>query len=135
MPCSSQISRSRGRKSRGGDDEPALALQRLDDDRGDAVGRHGGREEVLDARHPRGDRAALVGAVVAVAEAVRVAHVVHPGQEGPHALAVLRLARGQGDRAVGAAVEAPGEGDDLGAPGGPPGQLDARPRPPRRRCC
>ena len=105
-----QARQERGRRHH----EAPLTLQRLDHDGRHRVAGHHGLEEVLDLVAAR-DRAHLVGAVVAVAETVRVADVVHAGKERAHPVAVLRLARGERERAVGAPVEPAGEGDDLGA--------------------
>src|SRR5581483_11039828 len=71
-----------------------------------------------------GDRAAPVGTGGTAAQAVRVLDVVHAGEQRPDAGVVLRLRRGERDRAIGAAVKRAAEGDDLGAPGGLAGQLE-----------
>ena len=93
-----------------GDEVAALALDRLDDDRGDLVG---GRELVeQDVVEPL---EVLDPAVWSVEDA---------RQERAEAGVVLRLRRRQGDGAVGAAVEGAEEGDDVRAVRGVAGELD-----------
>ncbi len=86
-----------------GHDVAALALDRLDDDRGDLVGR--GELVEQDLVEP--------AQVVDLAEG----RVEDPRQERPEAGVVLRLRGGQADRAVGPAVERAEEGDDVRADG------------------
>ena len=65
----------------------------------------------------------LVGAEL-TAVPVGEGDVVHVREQGAEAGVLPRLARGEGHRARGPAVERPAEGDDRGAPGGVAGQLD-----------
>ena len=93
-----------------GDDVTALALDRLDDDRGDLVGRDEPVEQDL----------------VEPAQVVDLAERggEDPRQQRPEARVVLGLGRGQGDRTVRAAVERAQECDDVRPAGCPPGELD-----------
>ena len=86
-----------------GDDVAALALDRLDDDRRDLVG----RDELVEQD------------LVEPAQVVDLAErrVEDARQERPEAGVVLRLRRGQADRAVRPAVEGAEEGDDVLAAG------------------
>ena len=91
-------------------DVAALALDRLDDDRGDLVGRGEVHEELLgDERQAlRGTR---VGAAVE-AIGIRVRRVVHARHERPEAAPLDRLAGGQRQRAQRSAVKRAEERDD-----------------------
>ena len=82
------------------DDVAALALDRLDDDRRDLVG----RSELVEQD--------LVEPAQVLDPAVR--RVEHAGQQRPEPRVVLRLRRGQPDRAVRPAVERAEERDDVG---------------------
>ena len=61
IPCSSQIARSPCDELLGRGDEAALALHRLEDDRGDVLGGDERRERASSAAAPRGIAAVLVG--------------------------------------------------------------------------
>ena len=82
-----------------GDDVAALALDRLDDDRRDLVG----RSELVEQD--------LVEPAQVLDPAVR--RVEDAGQERPEAGVVLGLRRGEADRAVRPAMEGAQEGDDV----------------------
>ncbi len=102
MPWASQMRRRRGRKSALGDDVAALALDRLDEDRGHLVGRHEALEDAL---------------LELVEAGAAERHVVDARQERPEAGVVLGLRGGQADRAVRPAVERAEERDDVLAAG------------------
>ena len=110
IPWRSQISRRPCRKPSSGDDVAALALDRLDDDRGDLVG----RDELVEQD--------LVEPAQILDLAVR--RVEDARQERPEPGVVLRLRRGQGDGAVRPAVERAEECDDVRALRGMAGELD-----------
>ena len=93
-----------------GDDVAALALDRLDDDRRDLVG----RGELVEQD--------LVEPLEVLDPAVR--RVEDARQERPEAGVVLRLRGGQRDRAVRPAVERAEEGDDVRPVGRVAGELD-----------
>ena len=69
MPCLSHRLARRGQEAGGGDDVAALALDRLDDDRGDLIGR---------------DQALEHAALELVETGVAEGHVVTPGSIGPN---------------------------------------------------
>ena len=95
-----------------GDDVAALALDRLDDDRRDLVG----RRELVEQD--------VVEPLEVLDPPVR--GVEDPRQERPEAGVVLGLRRRQRDRAIGPTVERAEERDDVRPLGGEPGELDRR---------
>ena len=96
--------------------EAALALDRLDDDRRDLLGRHLRDEELPQL----GERGARVGAAVVLREG----RAVDLGRERPHPDLVRVRARGERHRQQRAAVEGALEGDHGGSLGVEPRELD-----------
>ena len=127
MPWRSQMRRISCRKFVGRDDVAALALDRLENDGGDLFGRQDGLEELLFdvARAAEREGLLLLRAAGAAAIGIRIADVVHAGNEGSEAALLLRLRAGQRERAHGAAVEGAEEADDVLPPGVVAGQLQA----------
>ncbi len=106
--CDQQLGRRR--------DEPALALDRLDHDGGDALGLDIGAKQHLDAAKTVGD---------ADAEGLEgKGRVIDFGRHRREALLVGHDLAGHRHGQQGAAVIAAGEGDDAGAAGGGAGDLD-----------
>ena len=99
MPCASQMSRRPWQEAVLRDDVAALALDRLDDDRRDLVG----RRELVEQH--------LVEPAQVLDPAVR--SVEDARQQRAEAGVVLGLRRGQRDRAIGPAVERAEEGHDV----------------------
>ena len=112
----------RGQEARRRHHETTLAEDRLDDDRRHRLRRHRGGEHAIDVLTV-GDGTARARSVVARAKAVRIAHVVHAGQERADPGPIFRPAGGERHRRVGAPVERTGERDHLGASGGTARQL------------
>ena len=121
MPCSSHSARSPARKPSGRHDVAALALDRLDQDRGDFRRRHAALEQHADVVE---HRRALVGAGEQRPVRIRVRHVGDARHRREEALLLRVLARGEGERAHRAAVEAAEETDEARAAGDVARQLD-----------
>ncbi|MNI25835.1 hypothetical protein D3C73_795110 [compost metagenome] len=96
-------------------EETAVALDRLDDDRGDTIGCHVGGEQLIELRQR----------VVAADTAVRVgiSGVIDLGGEGAEILFVRLAHARQGHAEQGAAVEATAKGNHRRAVGVAPGDL------------
>ncbi len=103
MPCSSQIRRRPAHELGRRHDEPALTLDRLEDDRRDLLGRDLRPERVLE----RGER----GLRVRPAVRARERHAVDLGRERPEPRLVRVRLRGEAERKQRAAVEAAVERD------------------------
>ena len=118
MPWRSQMRRSSCRKMVGRDDVAAFALDGLDEDGGDFLGREGGLEELLFdvAGAVEGEGFLLLRAAGAAAIDVGIADVGDAGDERGETAALLRLGGGERKRAHGASVEGAEEGDDVLAP-------------------
>ena len=103
----------------GGDDVAAFALDRLDEDGGYLFGRKRGLEELLFdvARAAQREGFFFLRAAATAAIGVGIADVGYSGHERRKAAALLRLRRGERERAHGASVEGSEEGDDVLAAG------------------
>ena len=121
------LARERGHLAvefRGRDDVAPLALDRLHEDGGHFIGRHGGAEErLLDPAHAV-ELARRVGQIVGAAVAVGVGDVGDARHQGVVVLLLHRLAGGERQRPHGAAVEGAEEGDVELALGVPARQLE-----------
>ena len=124
MPYRSQMLAQAAQIPRRRDDVAALALDRLDEDRGDIVGvEMPGEELLLDHVEAAAGARRLVGAPLA-AVAVGKRDVVHVGQQRTEPGVLPRLAGGEAHRTGGAPVKRAAERDDRRAPGGVAGELD-----------
>ena len=119
MPWASAISRRPAHPLGRGHHEAALALHRLEDDRGHLLGRHVGGEHLPQRGQRGGGR---IGRFVPVG--VRVGSPVHLGSERAEAGLVGMLLGGQRHRHQGAAVEGAVEADHGRAAGGQLRDLD-----------
>ena len=99
----------------------ALALHRLDDEGGRARRLELLREEPLEVGQAGGRGRCLVAPEIAVGVGER--GDVDVRHQRVVAAAVVQARAGEAGGAVGATVEGAGEGDDVGAAGGPPGHL------------
>ena len=100
----------------------ALALDRLDQDRGDLARRHvAGEQHVLDVVE---DGLALVGAGEQRPVVVRIRHVGHARHRREEPLLLGVLARGERQRAHRPAVEPAEEADEARPPGDVAGELE-----------
>ena len=125
MPCWSAILAQRRQECVRWDDVPALAEDRLDDERRDVVWIGHRREQPLDLAHRHFERS-LAGAVASAtdSERIRERHVVHAAQKRFVVAAVLDARAGQRHGGVRPAVEAAVEGDDQRPSRGDLGELD-----------
>ena len=125
MPCSRRQLAQPLEKLLRRDDIAAFALNRLDHDRRDFVGRDEVHEDlILDEVEALG-RAVLGLQAERAAIAIRIRRVIHARHHRPEAAPLNRLARGQRQRAHRAAVKAAEKRDDVLPPGGIPRELDA----------
>ena len=124
MPCSSQNERRPRRNAAGRRRVAALALDRLDEDRADRLGRHDARGQVAQVAQAALGRRRLVAAEVAVR-----------GGEGQHvdarqqrlvAAPVVQVGARDRCRPEGPAVEGAAEGDDARPARHPAGELERR---------
>src|SRR4029077_7474249 len=105
-------------------DVASLALDWLDENCGNAVGRDFlGEQLLLDPRRAPPGALRLAAAILATV-AIGVGDVMNLGQEGREARALHRLARGQTEAAIAPAVEGAEEADDGGTASRVAGQLD-----------
>ena len=121
MPCSSQSARRPARKPVGRHEVTALALQRLDQDRGHLGRRHVALEQHADVVE---HRLALVRAREQRPVRIRVRHVRDARHRRREALLLRVLARRERQRAHRAAVEAAEEADEARPAGDVARQLE-----------
>ena len=108
---------------KGGGEEAAFSLEGLQNEGGHLVGGGALLKDILEALEAGGENFLLrqtVGTTVKVGEL----GPVNPGGQRPQTGGIGFLG-GQGHGEQGAAVESPGEGDEIGPPGVGPGDLDS----------